>query len=388
MAKITIKGINTVTKRLADGSKATYYYHRGTGAPLPGEKGSPDFLAAYIEAERLAPRDVNNVSALIRDYLFSQRFLKNKKGKLKAESTKAEYRRMLTILDAEFGKMPIRALDSPKVRGVFIDYQEGIAIDREREADNRLTILSVVFSYAAYKGRINRNPLEGFERVYNADRSEMIWTETDVTRFMDGAAVELQRAMILAIHTGQRYGDLIRLRWSDYDGNAISLKQGKTSSRVNIKCTEALKRMLDATPRTCPFILARADGVPWQTAKDDKALAKAWHNRTEAAGFYPLGWQPLTKLEKRDYLRFNDMRGTAVTLLAEAGASIPQICSITGHSLQSATRILERYLAKTAALSSAAIHLFENATETAFANRLQTTPQGATALGVKVKGNQ
>ena len=82
------------------------------------------------------------------------------------------------------------------------------------------------------------------------------------------------------------------------------------------------------------------------------------------------------------------MRGTAVTLLAEAGASIPQICSITGHSLQSATRILERYLAKTAALSSAAIHLFENATETAFANRLQTTPQGATALGVKVKGNQ
>ena len=388
MAKITIKGVNTVTKRLTDGSKVKYYYHRGTGAPLPGEKGSHEFLAAYVEAERLVPRDVNNVTALIRDYLFSQRFLKNKKGKLKAESTKAEYRRMLTILDAEFGKMPIKALDSPKVRGVFIDYQEGIAIDREREADNRLTILSVVFSYAAYKGRINRNPLEGFERVYNADRSEMIWTEADVTRFMNGAPVELQRVMILAIHTGQRYGDLIRLRWSDYDGNAISLTQGKTSSRVNIKCTEALKRMLDATPRTCPFILARADGAPWQSAKDDTALAKAWHSRTETAGFYPLGWQNMTKLEKREFLRFNDMRGTAVTLLAEAGATIPQICSITGHSLQSATRILERYLAKTAALSSAAIHLFENATETAFANRLQTTPQSATALAAKMKGNQ
>jgi len=388
MVKVDLSRINTTHKTLANGTRKTYYYHRATGTRLPGEKGSPAFLEAYIEAERLDPIEVNNISELIRDYLLSSRFLKNKKGRTKAESTKKEYRRILTILDAEFGDMPIKALDVKAVRGVFIDYQERIAIDREREADNRLTVLSLVFSYATDKGRVNRNPLERFERIYSADRSEMIWTEADVTRFMDGAPVELQRAMILAIHTGQRYGDLIRLRWSDYNGNSISLKQSKTSSRVNIKCTEALKRMLDATSRTCPFILARADGAPWQTARDDKALAKAWHCRTEAAGFYPLGWQNMTKIEKRDFLRFNDMRGTAVTLLSEAGASIPQICSITGHTLQSATRILERYLAKTAALSSAAIHLFENATETAFANRMQTTPDKAVATKAKNKGNQ
>ncbi|MFD1703354.1 tyrosine-type recombinase/integrase [Methylopila henanensis] len=187
-------------------------------------------------------------------------------------------------------------------------------------------------------------------------------------KFMDGAPVELQRAMILAIHTGQRYGDLVRLRWSDYDGDAISLKQSKTDMRVWVKCTAALKTMLDATPKAGPFILTRPDGRPWHTEKDDKALGKAWTARMKDAELYP---------EKRaERLHFNDLRGTAVTLLAEANVAIPGIVAITGHTLESATRILESYLSRTKRLSEAAIHLFENAEATAFANRLQTTGNG------------
>ena len=75
-------------------------------------------------------------------------------------------------------------------------------------------------------------------------------------------------------------------------------------------------------------------------------------------------------------LRFNDLRDTAVTLLAEAGCEVPQIASITGHTLQSATRILEKYLAMTPALSKAAIQVFENSPATAFADQLQTGPPG------------
>ncbi|WP_416136331.1 tyrosine-type recombinase/integrase [Cypionkella sp.] len=205
---------------------------------------------------------------------------------------------------------------------------------------------------------------------------------------MGGAEIELQRAMILSIHTGQRYGDLVRLRWSDYDGITIRLKQSKGQKRVSIKCTPTLKRMLDETGRECPFILTRDGSTPWHTAKDDKALAKAWKERMKIAGFYPTGWDNLTIEEKREHLRFNDLRGTAVTLLSEAGATIPQICAITGHSLQSATRILEKYMSMTEALSNAAIHLFQNATETAFANRLQTTQPARTLRTGKIQKYQ
>lgn len=89
-------------------------------------------------------------------------------------------------------------------------------------------------------------------------------------------------------------------------------------------------------------------------------------------GFYEKPLKEMTKSEKETRLHFHDLRGTAVTLLAEAGASVAQIAAITGHSLDSASRILERYMSMTPALATAAMTLFENAEGTRFANRLQT----------------
>ena len=44
---------------------------------------------------------------------------------------------------------------------------------------------------------------------------------------MKEAPIEMQRALILGLHTGQREGDLLRLPWSAYDGTWIRLRQGK-----------------------------------------------------------------------------------------------------------------------------------------------------------------
>ena len=380
--KEKIKGVFATRKPLTDGSIRTYWYHRSSGKRLPGDYGSPEFLTAYLEAERLPSPDTHNVGTLIRDYLLSLHFTK------KAARTQAEYKRMLKELETRFGTLPIKALESGKVKALFLDYQEEMGSDRPREADNRLSVMSAVFTRAALRGVIKDNPLRGFERIYSSNRSDMIWLEGDIRRFMNGAPVELQRALILAIHTGQRKGDLIRLRWSDYDGDTISLTQSKTSARVTVKCTGTLKRMLDDTPRQGPFILTRAEGTPWFTPVDESPLSDAWRNRMDASGFYPKAWDELTKDEKKGFLHFNDLRGTAVTLLAEAGCSVPQIASITGHTLQSATRILEKYLARTASLSKAAILMFENASATAFANQLQTVPPVRQGGIKKPKGNQ
>lgn len=71
-------------------------------------------------------------------------------------------------------------------------------------------------------------------------------------------------------------------------------------------------------------------------------------------------------------LHFHDIRGTAVTLLSEAGCTQQQIATITGHSLKTVHRILERYLARTRGLAEEAIANFENSPRTKFANQLQT----------------
>ena len=78
---------------------------------------------------------------------------------------------------------------------------------------------------------------------------------------MAAGPIEMQRAMILALHTGQRQGDLLRLAWSAYDGTKITLRQGKArhgkspGPPVIVPCTAALRRMLDGMERTSPLIL-------------------------------------------------------------------------------------------------------------------------------------
>lgn len=108
----------------------------------------------------------------------------------------------------------------------------------------------------------------------------------------------------------------------------------------------------------------------------------------EVASLYPKPFEELTRAEKAAHLHFHDMRGTAVTLLSEAGATLPQVCAVTGHTLQSATRILEKYLARTAAMSKAAFLAFENSPATAFAKRLQTGAAPMMGGVKKAQGDQ
>ena len=48
--RVRLKGINSITKKLADGTTRTYWYAWKGGPPLRGELGSPEFIASYNEA--------------------------------------------------------------------------------------------------------------------------------------------------------------------------------------------------------------------------------------------------------------------------------------------------------------------------------------------------
>ena len=55
--RISVNGINSVTKRLADGTRRTYWYAWKGGPPLRGKPGTPEFIASYNEAaaKKMAP---------------------------------------------------------------------------------------------------------------------------------------------------------------------------------------------------------------------------------------------------------------------------------------------------------------------------------------------
>src|SRR5689334_19645793 len=129
-----IRGVNTVRKRLADGSIHTYYYHRDTGTRLDGEPGSPAFIASYAEAEnKLRERDTDRCAGLIRAFLTSPEFQNNLQP-----TTQKEYSRILTAIEGKFGSAPIAAMADPRFAADVLEWRDEIASTKPREADNRI----------------------------------------------------------------------------------------------------------------------------------------------------------------------------------------------------------------------------------------------------------
>jgi integrase len=115
-------------------------------------------------------------------------------------------------------------------------------------------VLARVFSVAKDRGKISVNPCERGGRLYEADRTDKLWTDDDVAQVLASAPAHLHLPLMLALWTGQRQGDLLRLMWAAYDGQFIRLQQGKGKRRVKIPVGAPLKAMLDATPRRSPLV--------------------------------------------------------------------------------------------------------------------------------------
>lgn len=333
--RVRLKGINTVRRYRKDGSFALYRYHRATGTLLQGEPGSPEFLASYAAAERRRQERADGLSVLIRRFEESPEYAEMR------ESTRKEYRRKLKVVDRKWGTCPLPGLEDRAFRKDALAWRDGIAKRAPREADNLLSALARVLAFALERGELAVNVLDKVKRVYRSDRSEMIWLPEHITAFVRVAPAELVAAMMLGLHTGQREGDLLVLPWSAYDGNRITLRQSKGGRRVVVPCTAALRRLLDALERRSTLILTTTTGRTWK----QKHFQHQWARYAAAAGIVDL--------------HFHDLRGTAVTMLAEAGCTAPEIASITGHSLDHVGKILDVYLARTAPLAQAAIMKLE-----------------------------
>lgn len=334
-------GVAKVNKTLADGTQRTYWYAWRGGPLLKDEDGrplqpaEPRFFVAYTDAHRnkTAKPDgtLYNLVALFRA---STEFTG------KAKKTQRSYESYLKLIENEHGSIPINRLNDTRSRGIFKEWRDQMSAT-PRKADYAWTVLARVLSVAKDRGKIKVNVCERGGKLYDASRAERIWTAADITAFCAVASEDLQAALLLALWTGQRQGDLLRLTWKAYDGTHIKLRQSKTKQRVTIPVAGPLKTALDAAKANRPAatsILTNSRGLPWT----EDGFRTSWR-------------KAFAKTELVD-LHFHDLRGTAVTRLALAGCTVTEIASITGHSLKDAQDILDaHYLGGRVELAEAAI---------------------------------
>ena len=335
--RIEAKGLHWAVVRLADGSKKTYWYAWRGGPRLVGEYGSPEFIVSYniaIATKTVAPE--SRLLSLTQAYQKSQDFLGLR------ERTRTDYIKQIEKIEQKLGDCPLKALADPRTRGVFMEWRDELALRSKRQADYAWTVLARVLSWAKDRGKITVNPCERGGRVYHGTRVDFVWSVEDEAAFLEHAPVHLHLPLLLALWTGQRQGDLLRLPWSAYDGGHIRLRQSKTGARVIIPVGAPLKTALDEAKKHGPIILTSTDNRPWTP----DGFRASWGKACKKAGITDV--------------TFNDLRGTAVTRLALVGCSEAEIATITGHSLRDVRSILDaHYLHRDIELARTAITKLE-----------------------------
>lgn len=329
MAVIEIKGLHTVRV----GGRTYIYAWRG-GPRVKGAPGTPAFLQSYneaVEAYRLP--ETGKISSIVRLYRASDDFTDL------AETTRRNWVRWLDRIDAYFGSLSVAQFDRPqKIRPVIRKWRDRYS-HQPRAADYGMQVLSRVMTFAVDRGKIATNPCEGFKQLYANDRSDIIWSESDIERIKSVSSAELGWAFDLAAHTGLRQADLVRLSWSHVGEHAIEIPAAK-SKRHNKRPRTAiipiyadLRDLLDRIPRRATTILTNTRRRPWTT----DGLGTSIQDAKEAA-----------EMKGAD-LHFHDLRGNAATKFYVSGLPIRVIAEILAWEEAQVERIIRRYVGRQAA---------------------------------------
>jgi hypothetical protein len=178
--RIRLKGINSITKKLADGTRRTYYYAWKGGPPLRGKPGSPEFVASYNEAvarKVVPPR--GTLLSVLQGYQASEDFLGL------APRSRSDYVGKIKLIEKAFGDFPLAALTDNRTRGIFKAWRERLAVSSRRQADYAWVVLARVLSWGMDRGLVAVNPCKKGGRLYRGSRAEKIWTPADEAAFLE-----------------------------------------------------------------------------------------------------------------------------------------------------------------------------------------------------------
>ena len=335
MVKIDLRGIK---KQRSKGH--TYGYAWRGGPRLRGEYRSPEFIKSYNEAiEKHRTPNNSRFRFIVTDYKGSAEY------KALAESTRAQWGKWLDRIAEYFGELSIVQFDRPeKIRPIIRRWRNQWAAT-PRTSDYGMQVLSRVLAHAVELGKIAGNPCEGIKRLYEGDRSEIIWTDSDISQIKKTCSVDIANAIDLAGHTGLRLGDLVRLSWRHIEDDAIILTTSKSRHRREaiIPLYASLRAVLASIPKRATTILTSSRRRPWTADGFGSSFNKA---KIDAG------------MADRD-LHFNDLRGTAVTKFYVAGFTMREIAETLAWEEESVEKIIRRYVGRSAALK-ARIRKLEN----------------------------
>jgi integrase len=294
--------------------------------PLPpfGTVGFYDSYASYLGARTKRTQFVTTVSDLADLYQASDDF------KAKSAGTQKAYQTTLKRVIAEFGEFP---LDEVTRKLVYIALDD---IPGGASRNLFVAVVGVLFRYARQRDLTEANPVKDIPKSKTGEHDP--WPAELLTAALSSETDLIRLSVHLLYYSGQRLGDVTKLRWSDVRAPNIALRQEKTGKELLIRMHRDLVAELERTPRRGMTIIADEVGKPISLARLRKALQTFGSDLGHAV--VPHG-----------------LRKNAVNSLLRAGCTIPEVQAITGQSVEMVMHYAKHV--DQGALSESAILKFE-----------------------------
>jgi integrase len=293
-----------------------YFRYRGKRWPLSGAPGSSEFALRYDELRRdcIKPEPgrgnvafgPNTLGSVIEKYITSDAFTS------KAHHTKRQYRRLLDRIKELCGRALITDLREEHVREIRSRF-----LPATFTADSTVMLLSTLWLFAKENlaMRLGPNPTTDIRKLHRQAWEHEPWPEAVIKKFAAEARPKANAslALLLLLYTGQRAGDVAAMKWEQYDGKGIKVRQQKTAELLWIPCHSKLKDALDRAEWKSEFILTTQLGSGYSAGAFCNMIAEA-----------------TAQIGHKEYTA-HGLRKNAAIALAEADCTVHQIMAITGH---------------------------------------------------------
>jgi integrase len=297
-----------------------YVRRSGQYLAIKSVPGTPEFDHEYWEVmtgKRLQKQ--TSWAVLMKDYRCSARW----EGLM--PRTRLDYEKVMVYLEEKIGTRDVTVL----TRADVIAAQKA-NMHRVRFANYIPQMLVNLCEHAIDLGWISSNPAKGVRRLKTPDskkQEHVPWPDWAVDLFRSKATWIELLIFEIGVGTIQRPSDWVEFRWSDFDGETLSLRQNKTGVHLKLPCTMELKAVLltERSQLTAPPI----GNVPILKTKAGTAMSYRYMAQIM------LGARKRMGLEAFDQ---HALRYRGVMELAWAGCSDEEIKSFSGHATDEMVR--------------------------------------------------
>jgi integrase len=312
------EGVQAVTRP----SGKTYYYapHRGTKragkrVALGRDPFDPEF-SRKLRGAQGAPSKVGTFSALILEYKASPKWAKHR------PATKADYAIYLDRLDKSAGDRLVAALTVDDIYRMLDDMSATPVA-----ANHMVAVLRTLIRWGIRRRYRSDNPAVGIELLDVEEKGAEPWPETAYRFVLEHAPVALCRTTFLGRATGQRAGDLVRMRPADLAADGIYLRIGKLREKEHFVplSAEQMREIHSWDVADLDLFIKSATGRPL-SAKHLGNAWRAWRKTKEA--------KPIAGLR----MTLHGLRATAVADRRLHGTEDNGIANELGMSVQMVTR--------------------------------------------------